>query len=38
MAGLVPAIHVSFLLRHCQDVDARHEAGHDERGRDGSTA
>jgi hypothetical protein len=28
MAGLVPAIHV--LLRGQQDVDARHEAGHDE--------
>jgi hypothetical protein len=27
MAGLVPAIHV-FLVN--QDVDARHEAGHDE--------
>jgi hypothetical protein len=27
MAGLVPAIHV-FLP--CQDVDARHKAGHDE--------
>ena len=29
MAGLVPAIHV-FLLNGCKDVDARHEAGHDE--------
>ena len=27
MAGLVPAIHV---LAAKQDVDARHEAGHDE--------
>jgi hypothetical protein len=27
MAGLVPAIH-AFLCN--QDVDARHEAGHDE--------
>jgi len=27
MAGLVPAIHVFFL----QDVDAWHEAGHDDR-------
>jgi hypothetical protein len=30
MAGLVPAIHV-FLAAHSKDVDARHEAGHDER-------
>jgi hypothetical protein len=29
MAGLVPAIHV-FLVKCCQDVDARHKAGHDE--------
>jgi hypothetical protein len=29
MAGLVPAIHVR-LLRRAKDVDARHEAGHDE--------
>jgi hypothetical protein len=29
MAGLVPAIHV-FLNDMPQDVDARHEAGHDE--------
>jgi len=28
MAGLVPAIHVFFLLS--QDVDAPHKAGHDE--------
>ena len=28
MAGLVPAIHV---LAPKKDVDARHEAGHDER-------
>jgi hypothetical protein len=27
MAGLVPAIHV---LAQKKDVDARHEAGHDE--------
>jgi hypothetical protein len=26
MAGLVPAIHVFFLLMH-QDVDARHKPG-----------
>src|SRR5262245_54922940 len=26
MAGLVPAIHV---LDYCEDVDARHKAGHD---------
>ncbi len=26
IAGLVPAIHVC----RCQDVDARHKAGHDE--------
>ena len=31
MAGLVPAIHV-FILEMQQDVDARHKAGHDERG------
>src|SRR5271154_4222075 len=30
MAGPVPAIHVLFLLAK-KDVDARHEAGHDER-------
>jgi hypothetical protein len=29
MAGLVPAIHV-FGASKKQDVDARHEAGHDE--------
>jgi hypothetical protein len=29
MAGLVPAIHV-FLPRFTADVDARHEAGHDD--------
>jgi hypothetical protein len=28
MAGLVPAIHV--LLAEKKDVDARHNAGHDE--------
>jgi hypothetical protein len=28
MAGLVPAIHV---FPCCQDVDARHKAGHDEK-------
>jgi hypothetical protein len=31
MAGLVPAIHV-FVRGKNQDVDARHKAGHDERG------
>jgi hypothetical protein len=30
MAGLVPAIHV-FLAPWSKDVDARHNAGHDER-------
>jgi hypothetical protein len=30
MAGLVPAIHVFAPRQRCQDVDARHEAGHDE--------
>ena len=29
MAGLVPAIHV-FVAKSKQDVDARHEAGHDD--------
>jgi hypothetical protein len=29
MAGLGPAIHV-FLSSGAKDVDARHEAGHDE--------
>jgi hypothetical protein len=29
MAGLVPAIHV-FLASVTKDVDARHEAGHDD--------
>src|SRR5258708_28946637 len=29
MAGLVPAIHV-FKSAHPKDVDARHEAGHDD--------
>jgi hypothetical protein len=29
MAGLVPAIHV-FDVAHGKDVDARHEAGHDD--------
>jgi hypothetical protein len=28
MAGLVPAIHVFWVAK--EDVDARHEAGHDE--------
>ena len=32
MAGLVPAIH-DFLF-HSQDIDARHEVGHDENGDD----
>jgi hypothetical protein len=31
MAGLVPAIHV-FYVAAPKDVDARHEAGHDEFG------
>jgi hypothetical protein len=31
MAGLVPAIHV-FLSDPKKDVDARHKAGHDDRG------
>jgi hypothetical protein len=32
MAGLVPAIHVLFLVSWAvkKDVDARHKAGHDE--------
>jgi len=30
MAGLVPAIHVFASLQGCQDVDARHKAGHDD--------
>jgi len=29
MAGLVPAIHVLIIGKHEEDVDARHEAGHD---------
>jgi len=29
MAGLVPAIHVLFPVTLQEDVDARHEAGHD---------
>jgi len=29
MAGLVPAIH-AFRILDIEDVDARHEAGHDE--------
>jgi hypothetical protein len=29
MAGLVPAIHVLFSVTLQEDVDARHEAGHD---------
>jgi hypothetical protein len=29
MAGLVPAIHV-FRTTEGKDVDARHEAGHDD--------
>ena len=29
MAGPVPAIHV-FVARGSEDVDARHEAGHDD--------
>jgi hypothetical protein len=34
MAGLVPAIH--DLARTLKDVDARHEAGHDEVGESAS--
>jgi hypothetical protein len=30
MAGLVPAIHVFGIETELKDVDARHEAGHDE--------
>ena len=30
MAGLVPAIHVWFFSSKKEDVEARHEAGHDE--------
>ncbi len=30
MAGLDPAIHVSFLAEGDEDVDARHKAGHDD--------
>jgi hypothetical protein len=30
MAGLVPAIH-GLTAKNKEDVDARHEAGHDER-------
>jgi hypothetical protein len=29
MAGLVPAIHVYYIIDK-KDVDARHKAGHDE--------
>jgi hypothetical protein len=29
MAGLVPAIHVLFLVKLQEDVDTRHKAGHD---------
>jgi hypothetical protein len=29
MAGLVPAIHVLFLMKLQECVDARHKAGHD---------
>jgi hypothetical protein len=29
MAGLVPAIHVFTRAKEKEDVDARHEAGHD---------
>jgi hypothetical protein len=31
MAGLDPAIHVFPCLAATKDVDARHEAGHDEK-------
>jgi hypothetical protein len=30
MAGLVPAIHVFVSRERKKDVDARHEAGHDD--------
>jgi hypothetical protein len=30
MAGLVPAIHVFSAASKKEDVDARHEAGHDD--------
>ncbi len=30
MTGLVPGIHVFMPARMAKDVDARHEAGHDE--------
>jgi hypothetical protein len=30
MAGLVPAIHVFEMETEPKDVDARHEAGHDD--------
>jgi hypothetical protein len=30
MAGLVPAIHVFFLLKFSKDVDARDKPGHDD--------
>jgi hypothetical protein len=30
MAGLVPAIHVFLCCAPEKDVDARHEAGHDD--------
>ncbi len=32
MAGLVPAIHVLFLLQEPEDVDARDKRGHDDFG------
>ena len=32
IAGLVPAIHVFFLLQGRKDVDARDKRGHDEEG------
>jgi hypothetical protein len=37
MAGLVPRLFTSFLPRVCQDVDARHKAGHDGDGSFSST-
>jgi hypothetical protein len=33
VAGLVPAIHVLMLAANLEDVDARREAGHDEKKR-----
>jgi hypothetical protein len=35
MAGRVPAIYVLFCGKFIKDVDARHKAGHDEKGQTG---